>query len=103
MSIDNSTAKVVEAFLSSGSEPEQGYKACASLTKFGDRYGHNRLGNACSKVCELTSTPSIRIISSMLKNGKDKVRVTNPDDTAVPKGHGVTRGAAYFAKGGDRS
>ena len=36
MSIGNSTAKVVEAFLSSGIEPEQGYKACASLTKLGD-------------------------------------------------------------------
>ena len=57
MSIGNSTAKVVEAFLSSGSEPEQGYKACAILTKLGDRYGHNRLENACSKVWELTSTP----------------------------------------------
>lgn len=103
MSIGNSTAKVVEAFLSSGSEPEQGYKVCASLTKLGDRYGHNRLENACSKVWELTGTPSIRIISSMLKNGQDKVRTTGPDDTAVPKGHGITRGAAYFAKGGDRS
>ena len=103
MSIGNSTAKVVEAFLSSGSEPEQGYKACASLTKLGDRYGHNRLENACSKVWELTGTPSIRIISSMLKNGQDKISTTSPDDTAVPKGHGITRGAAYFAKGGDRS
>lgn len=103
MSIGDSTAKVVEAFLSSGSEPEQGYKACASLTKLGDRYGHNRLENACSKVWELTGTPSIRIISSMLKNGQDKVRASSPDDTAVPNGHGITRGAAYFAKGGDRS
>ena len=102
-SIGNSTVKVVEAFLSSGSEPEQGYKACASLTKLGDRYGHNRLENACSKVWELTGTPSIRIISSMLKNGQDKVRATRPDDTAVPKGHGITRGAAYFAKEGDCS
>ena len=72
MSIGNSTAKVVDAFLSSGSEPEQGYKACASLTKLGDRYGHSRLENACSKVWELTSTPSIRIISSMLK--MDRIR-----------------------------
>ena len=102
MSIGNRTAKVVEAFLSSGSEPEQGYKACASLTKLGDRYGHNRLENACSKVWELTSTPSIRIISSML-GLQDKVRATSPDDTAAPKGQGITRGAAYFAKGGDRS
>lgn len=74
MSIGNSTAKIVEAFLSSGSEPKQGYKACASLTKLGDRYGHNRLKNACSKVWKLTSMPSIRIISSMLKNGQDKLR-----------------------------
>ena len=94
MSIGNSTAKVVEAFLSSGSEPEQGYKACAILTKLGNRYGHNRLENACSKVWELTGTPSIRIISSMLKNGQDNVRATSPDDTAVPKGHGITRGAS---------
>lgn len=99
MSNSNSTAKVLEAFLSSGSKPEQGYKACASLTKLGDRYGHNRLENACSKVWEFTSTPSIRIISSMLKNGQDKVRETSFDDTAISKGHGITRGAAYFAKG----
>ena len=37
------------------------------------------------------------------KNGQDKVRATSPDDTAAPKGQGITRGAAYFAKGGDRS
>lgn len=39
----------------------------------------------------------------MLKNGQDNVSATSPDDTATPKGHGITQGAAYFAKGGDRS
>ena len=41
--IGDNTSGMVELFLSSGSEPEQGYKACASLTKLADRYGHNRL------------------------------------------------------------
>lgn len=55
------------------------------------------------KYGSLPARHPIRIISSMLKNGQDKVRTTVPNDTAVPKGHGITRGAAYFAKGGDRS
>lgn len=34
----------IERFLSSGREPEQGYKSCASLTKLDDRYSLDRLG-----------------------------------------------------------
>ncbi|MCD8008968.1 MAG: hypothetical protein LUF68_08595 [Clostridiales bacterium] len=103
MEIGTNTAKVVDAFLSSGREPEQGYKACASLTKLGDRYGHSRLESACTKIWELTAAPSIRILSSMLKNGQDKIETDSKNDSTLPKGHGITCGAAYFAKGGDRS
>ena len=39
-----------ERFLSSGREPEQGYKSCASLTKLVDRYGLERLEHACDRV-----------------------------------------------------
>lgn len=102
MEIGVNTTKVVEAFLSGGSEPEQGYKACASLTKLGDRYGHIRLENACAKIRELTNTPSIRVLSSMLKNGQDKVKTTTLDERPVSNARGITRGAAYFAKGGER-
>jgi len=38
-----------------------------------------------------------------IKNGQYTVRVTSSDNTAVPKGQGITRGAAYFAKEGDCS
>lgn len=102
MSIGEDTAKVVEIFLTSGNEPEQGYKACASLTKLADRYGHERLECACRKTLELTARPSIRILSSMLKNGQDKVGTTDQTKTtSTVKTHGITRGASYFAKGGD--
>lgn len=103
MSIGNNTTKTVEFFLSSGSEPEQGYKSCASLTKLADRYGHERLERACGKALELTSSPSIRILSSILKNGQDKVVISADAQSLPAKSHGITRGASYFAKGGDRS
>lgn len=102
MGIGNNTARVVDAFLTSGSEPEQGYKACASLTKLADRYGHDRLERACCKSWELTKSPSIRILSSMLKNGQDKVDTDQSLEHKTNKSHGITRGASYFAKGGNR-
>jgi len=96
-------SKVVEYFLLSGKEQEQGYKSCASLTKLNDKYGHNRLEDACEKILAYTSQPSIRIISSMLKNGQDKVKSDAPVTESKSTGHGITRGAAYFRKGGAQS
>lgn len=46
MSVGPQTEHVVAFFLESGKVPEQGYKACASLTKLGERYGKERLENA---------------------------------------------------------
>lgn len=101
--IGTNTAKVVTAFLNTGSEPEQGFKSCASLTKLGDRYGHERLENACTKIWELTTTPSIRILSSMLKNGQDKIRANQTHQSTTSTAHGITRGASYFRKGGEHA
>lgn len=101
--IGTNTAKVVAAFLNTGSEPEQGFKSCASLTKLGDRYGHERLENACTKIWELTTTPSIRILSSMLKNGQDKIPANQTHLATTSTAHGITRGASYFRKGGERA
>ena len=38
-SVGEKTAKVVSHFLTFGKEPEQGFKACASLAKIGEKYG----------------------------------------------------------------
>ena len=98
------TASVVEKFLTSGSEPEQGYKSCASLSKLGDRYGIERLEKACERVLAYSSQPSIRNISTILKNGQDKVHPSDQmSETVHPRSHGITRGAAYFQKGGEQS
>ena len=100
-SVGEYTARVVHHFLSAGREPEQGYKSCASLTKLGDRYGHERLEVACERVLQYSSQPAIRNISTILKNGQDKVHDAKRQMPAS-KSHGITRGAAYFQRGGEQ-
>ena len=100
VSVGENTSSVVRYFLSIGKEPEQGFKFCASMTKLAERYGTQRLEKACGRLLAFTSSPSIRTLTSILKNGQDKVSM--PEEARKEKGtahHGITRGAAYFRKG----
>ena len=84
---------------------QQGYKSCASLMKLADRYGTDRLENACAKALSYTPNPSLKNISTILKNGQDKVVLTSESARVSNKEslkYGITRGASYY-KGGDRS
>ena len=89
-------------FLTSGKETEQGYKACASMSKLSQRYGEKRLETACECLLEISSAPSIRSLNTILKNVQDKL--IHPQQAPKPEKkqpHGITRGAAYFRKGGE--
>ena len=57
MSVGPMTEKVAEHFLKSGKAAEQGYKACASLTKLEQRYGKQRLEAACGKALAYSTGP----------------------------------------------
>ena len=100
-SVGSDTSRVVQYYLTNGAAPEQGYKACASLMKLGDKYGAKRLENACGQLLAYSSVPSIRNLSSMLKNGQDRISAQKqePIDNVS---HGFTRGAAYYRKGGEQ-
>lgn len=101
--IGSKTQAVVEFFLTSGTEPEQGYKSCSSLTKLSDRYGHERLEKACERVLLYTSEPNIRNISTILKNGQDKIPSSpSAPDSVIPNSGGISRGPAYYKRGGAR-
>lgn len=83
---------------------QQGYKSCASLMKLADRYGTERLENACVKALSYTPSPSLKI-SAPFENGQDKVAVEKAAFSAFNKEsskYGITRGASYY-EGGDRS
>ena len=102
MSVGPMTEKVIQHFLTSGTAPEQGYKACASLTKLGERYGRERLENACGRILAYSAAPSVRNISSLLKNGQDRPAKAAPQDKPNDSNRfGITRGASYFWKGGE--
>ena len=93
--VGKSTEQVVKSFLTSGKEAEVGFKACASLMKLGERYGRHKLENACGELLSVTSVPSIRLIASILKNGKQSKA---PEEHHHENEHGITRGAAYYAR-----
>lgn len=93
-----STEEVVKHFLTSGSIPEQGYKACVSLTKLGKRYGKKKLEAACERMLAFSSSPSIRTITTLLKNSKEPENPAAENDNSNK--YGITRGTAYWRKVG---
>ncbi len=97
------TLKVVNSFLSSGKEPEQGYKYCVSLMKMTDRYGSDRIERACERLLSFTQQPSLRSITMILKNGQDKLPLEKPAEEwpSEKRSSGITRGASAYREGGD--
>ena len=102
--IGASTLSVVEYFLYSGREPEQGYKYCVSLMKMADRYGQGRIEKACERLLAFTSQPSLRSIATILKNGQDRLPIDksiNDHTDSTKRSSGITRGASAYRDGGD--
>lgn len=70
--------------------------------KLADRYGTERLENACAKALSYTPSPSLKNISTILKNGQDKVALTTTTVSTANKEsakYGITRGASYYEGG----
>ena len=97
------TEKTVEYFLDREKEPEQGYKYCASLQKLAKRYSNTRLEAACKMLLSYSSRPDLRTLSSILKNGQDKISKPKAEMIQKPLSTGITRGADYYRnlKGGN--
>ena len=101
--IGPNTEKVVHHFLTDGKEAEQGYKSCASLTKLEKSYGAKRLEDACERVLALASAPTIRNITLLIKTkpaSKEAAKDTASTAQRETVSHGITRGAAYYSRGG---
>lgn len=97
------TANVMDYFLYSGKEPEQGYKYCVGLMKMSDRYGQGRLEKACERLLNFTTQPSLRSIATILKNGQDKLPLEKSREHSLSEVRkaGITRGASAYRDGGD--
>ena len=96
--IGPNTGKTVSYFLNRGKAPEQGYKFCASLQNLAKKYGSSRLEAACAMLLSYTSSPDLRTLTSILKNGQDKAKPSQPEQVKTPSSTGITRGADYYRK-----
>lgn len=101
--IGDCTSRVVNHFLYSDKEPEQGYRYCVSLMKMTDRYGQNRIERACERLLSFTAQPSLRSIAIILKNGQDKLPLEKTADVypvSQKRSNGIIRGASAYRNGG---
>lgn len=98
--VGQATLLVVKNFLYMHKVEQQGYKPCASLMKLADNYSTDRLEKACEKALSYTPSPCLKNISTILKNGQDKVPSVKTKLSDKSGSYGITRGASYF-KGGD--
>ena len=90
-SIGVSTYQVIDSILTSHAIEQQGYRSCMGLLRLGEKHGSSNLEDACRQALSFSSYPSYKGIKNLLATKKQK----EPD---VPKPHGLTRGAAYFAR-----
>ena len=98
-SIGGNTEKVIRAFLQEGRAPEQGYKSCRNLMKLCEKYGNEKLEEACRSMLTFSGTPNIRSLMQLLKTPIKH----STDSSAASESHGsrgITRGASQFRKGG---
>lgn len=95
--IGESTFKTIDSILTSAKIEQQSYRSCMGLLKLADRYGKNRLENACAKALEFTAVPSYKAVKNILvslpRNDSER------DEPAKPANeYGITRGASYYKR-----
>ena len=97
--IGTHTASVAESILTGYKVEQQGYRACMALLKLSEQYSPERLEAACNKALFYTPRPSYKSIQTILKSGQDKTSEKTPPSTSE---FGLTRGADYYSKGGQK-
>lgn len=90
-SIGVSTYQVIDSILTSHKIEQQGYRSCMGLLHLANKHGAGNLENACRQTLSFSSHPSYKGIKNLLATQR-------PQESDVPRPHGLTRRAAYFAR-----
>jgi transposase len=86
---------VVDSILHQRRHPQQGYRSCLGILRFGKTYGDDRLEAACERAIDIGAM-SYSSLKSILKNGLDKKRTSTPAQTCLPLAHANVRGPDYY-------
>lgn len=86
----------VKLLIESKSHPEQGFRAALGVIRLSDKYGGERLRQACLKASHIGSY-SYRTLSNMLKNGMEKMEIKKPNgQIELFSDHENVRGEMYY-------
>ncbi len=87
---------VVQSILHQRRHPQQAYRACLGILRFGKAYGDDRLEAACERAVAIGAT-SYSSLKSILKNGLDKKRVVSaPAQTCLALEHAKKKSPDYY-------
>ncbi|MEI8189657.1 MAG: IS21 family transposase [candidate division NC10 bacterium] len=88
-------AEVIRQILASRPLVVHGYRPCLGVIRLGKPYGNERLERACARALKLNIATYHRI-ENLLKTGRDKVTMPEPDIPCPVTIHNNVRGAGYY-------
>ncbi|MFC2132063.1 IS21 family transposase [Bacteroidota bacterium] len=88
------TENYIQCVLNGKAHPEQAYKSCIGILKYGKELGYQRLENACKRASHYNSY-SYTSIKRILSKGLDKLEIENKDQYTLPM-HENLRGGSYY-------
>ncbi len=92
-SIGEQTYAAIDYLLTSQVIEEQAFRACLGILRCAEKYGHGRLNAACAKAIAMNSC-TYSTITTILKNGQDKVSLAQKD-LPTPLHENLRGSAAY--------
>ncbi len=89
-------ATVIEQMLARYVVPEQSYRACLGLLRAAERYGGQRMNDACERALAVNSSPNRKYIEAILRRGLDKTTRAESSTRQAPAHHENIRGGDYY-------
>lgn len=89
------TEKFIDHMIASRPFPQQAYRACLGLLRLGNRFGNDRLENACARAYMAGAT-RYQHVESILENRLDTQPISHGEITRELPPHENIRGAAYY-------
>ncbi len=89
------TLWAITTMLASKSLIEQTYNACLGVLRLANKYGDQRLEQACTKA-KTTHRINYQILSNILKNNMDKIKTDQQTELFKIKDHENIRGRNHY-------
>jgi transposase len=90
------TAALAQKIMESRLHPQQGFRACLGIMRLGDKWGKERLENACHRALAIGAYNYKSVLSILSRNLDQQPIAENPQKHATEQQHEYVRGTGYF-------